>query len=101
MRLAEYPGLLHEWPPPGHSLASPLRVAPAHCLDSLLLALQFPRIDSRQWGISILTVFRHERYIRRLPPREEIFNTVFCEFLNKQRGKTILEIGDMDATFLG
>ncbi len=33
--------------------------------------------------------------------REEIFNTVFCEFLNKQRGKTILEIGNMDATFLG
>jgi hypothetical protein len=101
MRLAEYPGLLHEWPPPGHSLASPLRVAPAHCLDSLLLALQFPRIDSKQWGISILTVFKHERYIRRLPAREEIFNIVFCEFLNKQRGKTILEIGDMDATFLG
>jgi len=101
MRLAEYPGLLHEWPPSGHCLSSPLRPVPTHCLDSLLLALQFPRINSKQWGISILTVFKHERYIRRMAAREEIFNTVFCEFLNKQRGKTILEIGNMDATFLG
>jgi hypothetical protein len=93
--------MLHEWPPPGHSLSGPFRPAPTHCLDSFLLALQFPRIDSKQWGISILTVFKNERYVRRLSAKEEIFNKVFCEFLNKQRGKTILEIGNMDATFLG
>ena len=42
-----------------------------------------------------------EKFVRRLAGKDEIFNSVCYEFLNKQRGKTIFEIGEMDATFLG
>ena len=40
-------------------------------------------------------------FVREITDAEEIFARVFCEFLNRQRGKTIREIGEMDVTFLG
>jgi hypothetical protein len=101
MKLKDYHGLLGEWPPPGHSLSDPSRLAPTHCLDILLQAARFWRPESNNFGINILTVYEDEKYTRRLPGKEAIFNSVFCEFLNKQRGKTILEISEIDATFLG
>jgi hypothetical protein len=101
MKLVDYPGLRGEWPPPGHSVSSPLRPAPAHCQDILLQAIRFWRIESGNWGLTILTEFKGEKFVRRLPGKDEIFNSVCYAFLNKQRGKTILEIGEMDATFLG
>lgn len=101
MKLTEYPGLLGQWPPHGCSVSNPLLVSPIHCLDTLIQAIRFWRVETSNWGITILTVFKAEKYVRRLPGRDEIFATVFCEFLNKQRGKTILDIGELDATFLG
>ena len=101
MKLIDYPGLRGEWPPPGHSVLSPIRLAPTPCQDVLLQAIRFWRIETKNWGLTILTELKGERFIRRLPGKNRIFNRVFYEFLNKQRGKTILEIGEMDATFLG
>jgi hypothetical protein len=101
MKLIDYPGLRGEWPPPGHSVSSPLRLAPAHCQDVLLQAIRSGESSPATGGLTILTVFNDEQFVRRLPSKDEIFNSVFYEFLNKQRGKTILEIGEMDATFLG
>jgi hypothetical protein len=101
MKLIDYPGLRGEWPPPGHSISSPLRVAPTNCHDVLLQAVRVWRIESNNWGLTILTEFKGDKFVRRLPGNDEIFNSVCYEFLNKQRGKSILEIGEMDATFLG
>ena len=102
MKLTDYAGLPGKWPPPGRSLEVPLRSAPLGCIDVLLVANRFRAPLSKGWNISILTILGGERYVRRITlDADVIFATVFAEFLCRQRGKTIQQIGQMDVTFLG
>jgi hypothetical protein len=102
MKLIDYAGLYRKWPPPGRSLHGPQRPAPADCSDSLMIALHFSGIDSPEWDVVIVTELESERFARRISVGEDIiFAQVFAEFLRKQMGKTILEIGHMDVSFLG
>jgi hypothetical protein len=99
MRLLDYPGLFHLWPPMAHDPAG-APVLLEHCLDTLVVAITQTALDSRLVRIRILTEFHHVLSMREIVDSEEIFAMVFCGFLNKQRGKTIREIGEMDLAFL-
>jgi hypothetical protein len=102
MKLLDYAGLPGKWPPPGHSLRVPARPAPEGCFDTLLVALHFRGVASPEWDVIILTELYEELFTRRISVGNNIFLArVFAEFLGKQRGKTIQEIGNMDVTFLG
>jgi len=70
-----------------------------HCLDVSVFATCPPIKGTNP--IRILTAFERLVYIREIVGKEETFARVFCEFLNKQQGKTICEIGEIDVTFLG
>lgn len=100
MRLLDYPGLFHRWPPTAHDPAG-VPVHLEHCLDTLVIAFTETAIDSRLVRIRILTEFHCVLSMREIVDSEEIFAMVFCGFLNKHRGKTILEFGEMDVAFLG
>jgi hypothetical protein len=98
MRLLDYPGLFGKWPPPAHHEAGkPAQLD--HCIDVVVFAACPP--IGRTNPIRILTVFKGVTYIREIVGKDEEFAQLFCEFLNKQQGKTIREIGEMDVSFLG
>jgi hypothetical protein len=99
MRLIDYPALLGKWPPPAHDPAGKL-VQMEDCLDTLVIAFSQPSSGSGLIRIRILTIFQGVLAMREIPDQEEIFAQVFCGFLNKNRDKTIREIGHIEATFL-
>jgi hypothetical protein len=99
MRLLDYLGLFGQWPPQAHDSAGrPVHLE--HCLDTLVLAFTQPAREPCRVGIRILTTFRGDLCMREIADRDEVFAGLFCRFLNKQRGKTIREIGEMDVGFL-
>ena len=100
MRLLDYLGLFGKWPPAAHGPAGE-SVPLEHCLDTLVLAFTQPAVEPRRFRIRILTEFVGILSMREIVDAEEIFALVFCGFMNKHRGKTIAEIGEMDVTFLG
>jgi hypothetical protein len=100
MRLLDYLGLFRKWPPTAHDPAD-VPVDLEHCLDSLVFATTQPTGELMRVRICILTEFQHVLSMREIVDAEEFFARSFCEFLNKQRGKTIREIGEMDVAFLG
>jgi hypothetical protein len=100
MRILDYPGLYRMWPPAAHDPAGE-SVPLEHCLDTLVLAFAQSAAEPRRFRIRILTEFRGILSMREILDAEEFFALVFCGFLNKHRGKTIAEIGEMDVTFLG
>ena len=100
MRLLDYPGLFRRWPPEAHDPAD-VPVQLEHCLDTLVLAFPKISIEPRTVRIQILTEFHGVLSMREILNAEETFARVFCHFLNKHRGKTIREIGEMDVAFLG
>jgi hypothetical protein len=100
MKLHEYPGLLGKWPPPAQT-AGGLPVVLDHCLDVLLRAFCRSSSDSGHVRVDISTLFEKKYYVRQLLWGDEISARVFCDFLNKHQGKTIKNIGEIDATFLG
>jgi hypothetical protein len=57
--------------------------------------------DSEPVKITISTRFSGETFTRRLFIQDRALATVLCEFLNRHAGKTMAEIGEMDASFLG
>lgn len=100
MRLLDYPGLLGKWPPPAQTAAG----APAsldHCQDSLAWAFYEVPEHPGFTRVRILTFFQGSLFVRELFVSDDIFARVFCEFLNRQKGRTIREIGEMDVTFFG
>ena len=100
MRLLDYPGLLGKWPAPARS---PADAAPTldHCEDSIAWAFFEPPKQPGFTRVCILTFFKGTLYVRELIVSDDIFARVFCEFLNRQKGKTIRDIGEMDVTFFG
>jgi hypothetical protein len=99
MRLLDYLGLFRKWPPAAHDPAgNPVLLE--HCLDTLVLAFTQPAIEPRRIRICILTEFQGVLSMREVVDAEDIFALVFCGFLNKHRGQTIAEIGEMDVAFL-
>lgn len=100
MRLLDYPGLFRQWPPEAHDPAE-VPVHLEHCLDTLVLALAKISVEPRTVRIRILTEFHGILSMREIFNVEETFARVFCDFLNRHRGKTIREIGEMDVRFLG
>jgi hypothetical protein len=69
-----------------------------HCLDTLVIAFEPSSLEPGR--IRIVTTFDERLFFRELNGQEEIFARIFCSFLNKNRGKTIREIGEMEAPFL-
>jgi len=99
MRLVDYLGLFRNWPPTAHDAAG-VPVHSEHCLDTLVLAFTQLKAQPRHIRIRILTEFQGVLSMREIVDSEEIFAQVFCNFLNKHRGKTIGEIGELDVAFL-
>jgi len=99
MRLLDYLGLFRNWPPTAHDAAG-VPIHREHGLDTLVLAFTQLKIQPRQIHIRILTEFQGILSMREIVDSEEIFAQVFCNFLNEHRGKTIGEIGELDASFL-
>jgi hypothetical protein len=99
MRLLDYLGLFRKWPPAAHDPAG-MPVDLEHCLDTLVLAFTQPALKPRLIRIRILTEYQSVLSMREIADAEEVFALVFCGFLNKHRGKTIGEIGEMDVAFL-
>jgi hypothetical protein len=100
MKLAAYPGFLGQWPPPARNAAAE-PVALDHGLDTLISAFRIvTRPRERIFRIDILTTFQGVLYMRAIVDVEDIFSGILCTFLNKQRGKTIRDIGEMDVSFL-
>jgi hypothetical protein len=100
MRLVDYLGLFHQWPPaasdPG---GKPVHME--HCLDTVVLAFSQVTDEPRCVRIRILTEFQGNLSMREIVDAEDIFARVFCDFLNKHRRATIREIGELDVSFLG
>jgi len=96
----DYPGLFGQWPPPAHNAAGET-IPLDHCLDTVIAAF---RIVNRQgawlFHVDILTTFQGVLYMRRIRDVEQIFARMLCDFLSKQRGRKIREIGEMDVSFL-
>jgi hypothetical protein len=99
MRLLDYLGLFRKWPPAAYDPAG-MTVHLEHCLDTLVIAFTQPALEPRLVRIRILTEYQSVLSIREIADAEEVFAFVFCGFLNKHRGKTISEIGEMDVAFL-
>jgi hypothetical protein len=53
----------------------------------LLQAIRFWRIETKNWGLTILTELKGERFIRRLPGKNEIFNSVFLRVPEQAKGQ--------------
>jgi hypothetical protein len=100
MRLLDYLGLFHQWPPPARDPAGK-PVPLEHCLDTVVLAFSQISSEPRCVRIRILTEFRGILSMREIVDAEEIFARVFCDFLNRHRKATIREIGELDVSFLG
>ena|ERR1700733_8842280 len=99
MRLLDYPGLFHVWPPRAHDPSGkPVRLE--HGLDTLIFA--FAQTTGRHTvKICILTEYHGILSMREITDAEEIFARVFCDFLNRHRKMTVREIGEIDVSFLG
>jgi hypothetical protein len=98
MKLIDYPGLFGKWPPPAHDPAgNPVQLD--HCHDALILA--FHSQSPAPKPVQILTSYQGVLAMREITVDDEIFARVLCEFLNKQRKKSIGEIGELDVTFFG
>jgi hypothetical protein len=99
MRLLDYPGLFRNWPPTAHDAAG-VPIYREHCLDTGVLAFTQLKFQPRQIRIRILTELQGILSMREIADSGEIFAQFFCNFLNKHRGKTIGELGELDASFL-
>jgi hypothetical protein len=66
----------------------------------LILGFTQLAVQPGQIRIRVLTEFQGILSMREIVDSEEIFARVFCSFLNKHRGKTIREIGELDVAFL-
>jgi hypothetical protein len=99
MRLLDYLGLFRNWPPTAHDAAG-VPIHREHCLDTVVLAFTQLKFQPRQIRIRVLTEFQGILSMREIVDSEEIFAQVCCNFVNKHRGKTIGEIGELDASFL-
>ena len=100
MRLLDYPGLFGKWPPPAQTPAG-ASASLDHCQDTLAWAFHEVPNQPGFTRVRILTFFQGTLYMRELFVGDEIFARVFCEFLNRQKGKTLRDIGEMDVTFFG
>jgi hypothetical protein len=98
MQLRDYLGVFGQWPLPGKASAKP-GAAPSDCEDILARTSYFWSPGTRSIGIRITTVFSGEYFERDLMVDDRIFATVFCEFLEKQQGRSIRMIGRMDVDF--
>lgn len=84
-------------------MRTPARLpAPIHgCEDTLAWAcFEVPK-EPGFTRVRIYTWLQSSLFMRELTVGDDIFARVFCEFLNRQTGKTIREIGEMDVTFFG
>jgi hypothetical protein len=66
----------------------------------LVLAFTQLAVQPGQIRIRVLTEFQGILSMREMVDSEGIFARVFCSFLNKHRGKTRREIGELDVAFL-
>jgi hypothetical protein len=98
MQLRDYLGVLGQWPPPGRTSEKAVS-APSSCEDTLASTCYFRFPGTRSIGIRITTVLSGEYFERDLVVDDKIFATIFCEFLEKQQGRSIRTIGGMDVDF--
>src|ERR1700683_18526 len=99
MRLMDYLGLYRKWPPGAHDPTGAI-VDLDHCLDILIFASIRPTGQHTRVHVHLLTEYQHVLSMREILDADEIFARVLCGFLNKHRGVTIREIGEIDVSFL-
>ena len=96
MRLISHLGISGEWPPQIQETDG-ARALLAHCRDVVVEAAVTSSLDTPpRHRIVISTVFEGKNYTRSLFVQDKVFASSFCALLNKQKGKTIEEIGNIE-----
>lgn len=99
MKLRDHPGLLDGWPPQPGGTHAKSYTSPIECLDTLQDVFIQRAVGADDLDLAILTVYHGEQRTRDVRIRDNDFAQRLCDFLRKQSGKTIDEIGDLEIDF--